>query len=191
VVRRIFIVLDDNEYDRLVKEKGKLTWKEFIFEPLEFKEGAKGEGQRIHKEPLKGLYAIQARALRATGKLINVGSEGNASQREYEQASLLPLYISGEKLSGDEKRELMLILANTLEELVKELHPERLDEVKWFVQALRMLARNREGLYESSIKYFCEELFSKFSEMLPHSPSSGSAGSKPFSTSSRKTSSSL
>jgi hypothetical protein len=157
MVRRIFIILENDEYDKLVKEKGKLTWKEFVFRLLEFKKKVEEEKRGLHQELLKEPYTFQAQALRAIGKLMKIKSEDIVLQKEYERASLLPLYIAGEELSDDEKRELMLILVNTLEDLVKELHPELLDEVKWFVQALRMLARNRERLYKFSLKYFCEE----------------------------------
>jgi len=161
LVRRITIVLDDHEFKELVKEKGNLTWKEFVFKLLEFKRKVEEEEETLHREALKEPYIMQAQALRAIGKLMKFGTEDLTLQKEYEQAALLPLYVSGVELSEEEKRELMLILANVLEELVKELYPERLDEVKWFIQALRMLARDKERFYESSLRDLCEEVCNK------------------------------
>ncbi|MEM1525263.1 MAG: hypothetical protein QW618_03885 [Nitrososphaerales archaeon] len=34
MVKRIFLVLDDDEFDRLVKLKGNKTWKELLVDPL-------------------------------------------------------------------------------------------------------------------------------------------------------------
>ena len=161
MVKRVFITLEDSEYNKLVKEKGNLTWKEFVFKLLEFKRKVEEEEETLHREALKEPYIMQAQALRAIGKLMKFGTEDLTLQREYEQAALLPLYVSGVELSEEEKRELMLILANVLEELVKELYPERLDEVKWFIQALRMLARDKERFYESSLRDLCEEVCNK------------------------------
>jgi len=172
LVRRITIVLDDHEFKELVNEKGNLTWKEFVFKLLEFKRKAEEE-ETIDREALKEPYTMQAQALRAIGKLMKFGTEDLTLRKEYERAALLPLYVSGVELSEEEKRELMLILANVLEELVEGLHPGRLDEVKWFIQALRMLARSEERFYESSLRNLCKEVCEKVcNEFLAHSPSS-------------------
>ena len=173
MVKRVFITLEDAEYNKLVKEKGNLTWKEFVFKLLEFKRKAEEEEETLHREALKEPYMVQAQALRAIGRLMKFGTEDLTLQKEYERAALLPLYVSGVELSEEEKRELMLILANVLEELVEGLHPGRLDEVKWFIQALRMLARSEERFYESSLRNLCKEVCEKVcNEFLAHSPSS-------------------
>ena len=158
MVRRITIVLDDHEFKELVKEKGNLTWKELVFRLLEFKRKAEEEEETLRREALKEPYIMQAQALRAIGKLMKFGTRDLALQKEYEQAALLPLYTSGVELSEEERRELMLILTNVLEEPVEGLYPERLDEVKWIIQALRMLARSKERFYESSLRDLCEEV---------------------------------
>ena len=99
MVKRVFITLEDSEYNKLVKEKGNLTWKEFVFKLLEFKRKAEEEEETLHKEALKEPYMMQAQALRAIGKLMKFGTEDLTLQREYEQAALLPLYVSGVELS--------------------------------------------------------------------------------------------
>jgi hypothetical protein len=152
----VFITLEDSEYNKLVKEKGNLTWKEFVFKLLEFKRKVEEEEETLHREALKEPYIMQAQALRAIGKLMKFGTEDLTLQREYEQAALLPLYVSGVELSEEEKRELMLVLANVLEELVKELYPELGVTIEWITQAFRMLARNKKELYELSAGEFCK-----------------------------------
>lgn len=34
MVKRVFIYLDDDEFEKLVKLKGNKTWKEFLVEPI-------------------------------------------------------------------------------------------------------------------------------------------------------------
>jgi len=156
VVKRVFITLEDSEYNKLVKEKGNLTWKEFVFKLLEFKRKAEEEEETLHKEALKEPYMMQAQALRAIGKLMKFGTEDLTLQKEYERAALLPLYVSGVELSEEEKRELMLILANVLEELVEDLYPELTVTTEWITQAFRMLARDKKELYGKSASEFCK-----------------------------------
>ena len=85
VVKRITIVLDDKEYEKLVKVKQNLTWKELIFRLVELREESK---EKMQKEILKDPYLRAAEALLSIGKLLG---------GEYEGSSLIPLYVIEER----------------------------------------------------------------------------------------------
>jgi len=163
MVKKITLTLDDNEFEELVKAKGKLTWKEFVFELLKFKKKVEHENEVIPKNALKKSYLEAAELLRNIGSLIKVvwyeENQRVALDKEYEVAALLPLFVAGKELTEEEKREFGLILVNTLgmlletDEKIKELWPE----LRWVIQGLRMLVLEKKELYELSMDNFIEE----------------------------------
>jgi len=162
VVKRVFITLDDSEYQRLIKAKGNLTWKDFVFQLLDFKQKMEQEDKFVPRNSLKEPYVMQAQALRKLGSLLNVvwkdGKEETVKEGwELEVSALLPLHVSGAKLSEEEKRELLHLLANTMEQLVSELYSELSEETKWLAQAFRMLAKGYVDLYDLSMDNFVDE----------------------------------
>ena len=158
VVKRLYIILEDEEYDRLLKEKGRRTWKEFLFDLLELKRKVTEEGELITKNALKEPYLDLAKTLRKLGSLIKIVYEERdykyREDWEYEAAALLPLFVAGEKLNEEEKRELGVVAINALWQILDELYPSHSEELKWLAQALRMLARGVDKVYDLSIDNF-------------------------------------
>jgi predicted CopG family antitoxin len=165
MVKQLKITLDDNEYQRLVQAKGNLTWKDFVFQLLDFKQKMEQEGEFVPRDSLKEPYVDAAKLLRKLGSLLKVvwkDEEGNEHKEnwELEAAALLPLYVSGAELNEEEKRMLLHLLANVVERLVSEFYPDRSDEIMWISQGLRMLALGYENIYEVSIENLCKKLWS-------------------------------
>ena len=161
MVKRLYVILDDDEYNELLKAKGRKTWKEFFIELLKFKQRVEEGEEVVAKEAIKEPYVDVARALRRLGALVKVTYSSNRDAQyhedwEYEAAALLPLFIANEELSEEEKRRLGLIAVNVLWQILEELHPAYSEELKWLVQALRMLAKGRADLYDLSIANFVE-----------------------------------
>jgi len=150
--KRITIVLDDKEYEKLVKVKQNLTWKELIFRLVELREESK---EKMREEILKEPYLRAAEALLSIGRLLG---------GEYEGSSLIPLYsIGGRKLEEREVKILLLTLANIMEKIAIENYPDKDEEIKWISQAIRMLAMGKEDLYELSLRNLCEEIKAPYS----------------------------
>ena len=160
MVKRLYVILDDNEYDELLKAKGNKTWKEFFKELLEFKKKMEEEGETVPRESVKAPYVELAKTLKKLGSLLKVvhkhGEFRHIEDWEYEAAALLPLFIADERLSEEEKRELGAVMVDTLWSILDELYPARAEELKWLAQALRMLFKGHKELYDSSIENFIE-----------------------------------
>jgi hypothetical protein len=160
--------MNDEDYEKLQKLKGNLTWKDFVFQLLEFKQKMEQEGEFVPRDSLKEPYVDLARTLRKLGALLKVlwkeGGYEHKKNWELEAAALLPLYASQVELNEEEKRRLLHLLANTMEQLVSELYPDRSDEITWISQGLRMLALGHEDIYEVSIENLCKKLWSRGKE---------------------------
>ena len=160
LVKRLYVILDDEEYNELLNAKDNKTWREFFKELLEFKKKMEEEGESIPRESVKAPYVELSRALKRLGSLIKTvhkhGEFRHIEDWEYEAATLLPLFVAGERLSEEEKRELGAIIVDTLWSILDELYPTRAEELKWLAQALRMLFKGREELYDSSVENFIE-----------------------------------
>jgi len=161
MVKQLKITLDDNEYQRLVQAKGNLTWKDFVFQLLEFKQKMEQEGEFVPRDSLKEPYVDLARTLRKLGSLLKVvwkeGGYEHKKSWELEAAALLPLYISEVNLSDDEEKNLLLVMIMAIEELLNKRYPELSEELKWLIQGLRMLAKGYTDLYELSMNNFTQE----------------------------------
>jgi len=153
-MKRLHIILEDNEYEEMVREKGNKTWKEFFLELIKIKKDLSHRGGYVHRDLIKEPYVQQALALRYLGKLMKEEEEGLKFNWEYEAAALLPLFVAGEKLNEEEKRELGVIAINALWQILDELYPSHSEELKWLAQALRMLAKGVDRVYDLSIDNF-------------------------------------
>ena len=171
-MKRVYIILEDEEYNELIKAKGNKTWKDFLMELLKFKKKIEEESDVVPKDSLKSVYTNLAKALKETGSLMkSTYEEGERKVKmnwEYEAAALLPLFVSSEKLSDEEKRDLLVVMVNAMWKLLEELHPNRAEELKWLAQALRMLALGKDEIYELSIDNFIEALSRRRERSPPH-----------------------
>jgi len=162
VVRQVRIIMNDEDYEKLQRLKGNKTWRDFIFDLVDFKQKMEQEGEFVPRDSLREPYVIQAQALRKLGSLLKVvwkdekGKEYRESW-ELEAAALLPLYVSEVELKEEEKRELFHLIANVLKQLVSELYPDLSEQFKWLSQGLLFLAKDRMEIYEVSIENFIEE----------------------------------
>ena len=162
MVKRVFITLDDSEYQRLIKAKGNLTWKDFVFQLLDFKQKIEQEGEFVPRDSLKEPYVDAAKLLRKLGSLLKIVWKDERGEEvkegwELEAAALLPLYVAGVELSEEEERDLLLITVMTLEKILNKMYPELSEELRWLMQGLRMLAKGYVDLYELSMDNFIEE----------------------------------
>jgi hypothetical protein len=119
------------------------------------------EGEFVPRDSLKEPYVDAAKLLRKLGSLLKVvwkDEEGNEHKEnwELEAAALLPLYVSKVELGEEEERKLLLLLSNVIEKLVAKYYPKKDEEIRWISQALRMLALDREDIYDMSIENLCE-----------------------------------
>jgi hypothetical protein len=120
------------------------------------------EGEFVPRDSLKEPYVDAAKLLRKLGSLLKVVWKENDHEYkenwQLEAAALLPLYVAGVELTEEEERELLLLISATIEEIVKKYYQKREEEIRWISQALRMLALDREEIYDMSIENLCERL---------------------------------
>jgi len=162
VVKQVRIIMNDEDYDKLQKLKGGKTWRDFIFDLVDFKQKMEQEGEFVPRDSLRDPYVDAAKLLRKLGSLLKViWKEGDHEYKEnwqLEAAALLPLYVAGVELNEEEERELLLLISAVIEEIVKKYYQKREEEIRWISQALRMLALDREEIYDMSIENLCERL---------------------------------
>ena len=162
MVKQVRIIMNDEDYDKLQKLKGGKTWRDFIFDLVEFKQKMEQEGEFVPRGSLRDPYVDAAKLLRKLGSLLKViWKEGDHEYKEnwqLEAAALLPLYVAGVELNEEEERELLLLISAVIEEIVKKYYQKREEEIRWISQALRMLALDREEIYDMSIENLCERL---------------------------------
>jgi len=111
-VKNIRVVLEDDEFERLVKIKGTKSWRNFLLELIDFYQKAKEGSESVPKESLLVPYKVQARALSEIGKLMIEKEDEYVIDNKYYVASLLPLLISGEKVLEDELVDLYVMVTN-------------------------------------------------------------------------------
>ena len=69
-IKRIVIELRKEDHDVLKEIKGNKTWRDFIFELVEFKQNVERENKYIARGSLKESYHNIAKGLNEIGKLI-------------------------------------------------------------------------------------------------------------------------
>jgi predicted CopG family antitoxin len=156
MVKQLKITLDDNEYQQLVKAKGNLTWKDFVFQLLEFKQKMEQEGEFVPRDSLKEPYVDAARLLYKLGKMLSIEQEGISWNNDYQIAALLPLIVSGVDVPEDEMVELYVFITNIVLDFLKKRHGE--DEMWWsLLEYLRIaLIKLIKGDRRSALKAFKE-----------------------------------
>ena len=161
MVKQVRIIMNDEDYEKLQKLKGNKTWRDFIFDLVDFKQKMEQEGEFVPRDSLKEPYVDLARTLRKLGALLKVlwkeGGYEHKKDWELEAAALLPLYVAGAELNEEEERELLLVMVMTLEEVLSRKYPELSEELKWLMQGQRMLAKGYTDLYELSMNNFTQE----------------------------------
>jgi hypothetical protein len=163
MTKRLYVILEDHEYNKLLQAKGNKTWKQFFLDLLDFKRKMEEEGEFLPRDSLKGPYVDLAMTLRKLGSLLKAVWKDEKGEEikegwELEAAALLPLYVAGTELGEEEERELLLLISAVIEEIVKKYYQKREEEIRWISQALRMLALDREEIYDMSIENLCERL---------------------------------
>jgi len=119
-VKRIVIDLREEDHEYLKKLKGNKTWRDFIFELVNFKQKAEKESDYISKTSLKTPYIAMAKALNELGKLMIEEEEDFRFDTEFYLASLLPLLVSGEKIDEDDLKALYVLVTNLVFEYIKK-----------------------------------------------------------------------
>ncbi len=161
VVKQIRIIMNDEDYEKLQKLKGNKTWRDFIFDLVEFKRKMEQEGEFVPRDSLKEPYVDAAKLLRKLGSLLKVvwreGEDQFKENWQLEAAALLPLYVSGAELTEEEERNLLLVMIMVLEELLNRRYPELSEELKWLMQGQRMLVLHKRELYDLSMDNFTQE----------------------------------
>jgi len=160
-VRNVRVVLEDDEFERLVKAKGTKPWRNFLLELVDFYQKAKEGFESVPKESLLVPYKIQARALSEIGKLMIEKEDEYVIDNKYYVASLLPLLISGEKVPEGELVDLYIMIANLVLSYLKDKHEK--DETLRFVfeyirVAIVRALRNDIASFSRLMKEVCREL---------------------------------
>ena len=144
-MKTLRITLDDDEYERLREVKGDRTWKELLLS--------------ISNNPSK-LSKVNELYVRVAEVLLELSSlHGDKFERKsLRRAALVPLFVAGKSLAEEEKTEAGLASLAVLEELIegKTSDLEVLNEVKWIIQALRMLLLGQFKVYELSLNNLIE-----------------------------------
>ena len=155
-MKRIHIVLEDEEYEKLknLKDSLKLNWKDLILKLAdEYMESSKGSCTN----DLKLLYKSVASLLSQIGKMIST-SEDN----DLYLATLLPLIVVGEKVDEKEFEELNILLINTVLSKMKEKYKEVNEDLYSLFEMLRIaLIREMRGDSARFIRFMrmlCENL---------------------------------
>ena len=154
--------LREEEHNELARLKGGKTWRDFIFDLVEFKQKMEQEGDFVPRDSLREPYVDAAKLLHKLGSLLKAVWKDEKGEEykenwELEAAALLPLYVVGTELNEEEERDLLLITVMTLEKILNKRYPELSEELKWLMQGLRMLARRYVDLYELSMDNFTQE----------------------------------
>lgn len=157
-MKRIHIVLEDEEYEKLksLKDSLKLNWKDLILKLAdEYMESSKGSCIN----DLKLLYKSVASLLSQIGKMISTSSE---EDNDLYLASLLPLIVVGEKVDEKEFEELNILLINTVLSKMKEKYKEVNEDLYSLFEMLRIaLIREMRGDSARFIRFMrmlCENL---------------------------------
>ena len=157
-MKRIHIVLEDEEYEKLksLKDSLKLNWKDLILKLAdEYMEPSRGSCVN----DLKLLYKSVATLLSQIGRMISTGSE---EDNDLYLASLLPLIIVGEKVEEKEFEELNILLINTVLSKMKEKYKEVNEDLYSLFEMLRIaLIREMRGDSARFIRFMrmlCENL---------------------------------
>ena len=111
-IKRVVIELREEDHAILRQLKGNKTWRDFIFELVEFKQKAEKEKELIARTALKDSYLNVAKGLNELGKLISYEEEGYKFNEEFYLASLLPLIVSGEEVDENDLLDLYVLVTN-------------------------------------------------------------------------------
>ena len=123
-VKRIVIELREEDHELLKKLKGNKTWRDFIFELVEFKQRIEGGKEEISKNSLKDPYRKVAEALSELAKLMVWEEEGIKQNEEFYFASLLPLLVSGGKVEEGELSEFYIFITNLLFNYIRDKYKD-------------------------------------------------------------------
>jgi len=155
-IRRIVIELREEEHSELARLKDNKTWRDFIFDLVEFKQKMEQEGEFVPRDSLKEPYVDAARLLYKLGKMLSIEQEGISWNNDYQIAALLPLIVSGVDVPEDEMVELYIFITNIVLDFLKKRHGE--DEMWWsLLEYLRIaLIKLIKGDRRSALKAFKE-----------------------------------
>ena len=160
-VKRIVIDLREEDHELLKKLKGNKTWRDFIFELVEFKRRAESKEKQIAKDSLKDPYRSFARGLNELAKLMMWEEEGIKQNEEFYLASLLPLLVSGEKVEEGDLSEFYVFIANLLFNHIRDKY-KGLEKAQLMFEYLRVaIIRELKGDIEASkrlLKEVCKVL---------------------------------
>lgn len=155
-MKRIHIVLEDEEYEKLkrLKDSLRLNWKELFLKLAEEYEGPSGSCIN----DLKFLYKSVAKLLSQIGKMASSEEVDN----ELYLASLFPLIVIGEEVEEKEIEELIILLINDILTRLKVKYREVNANLYLLFETLRIaLIRELRGDTANFIKFMrtlCENL---------------------------------
>ena len=159
-IKRIVIELRKEDHDVLKEIKGNKTWRDFIFELVEFKQNVERENKYIARGSLKESYHNIAKGLNEIGKLIMYEEEGLRVESEHYLASLLPLLISGENVNEKDLIDLYIFMTNLVFRYLKDKYKDS-DMFPIFEYLRVAIVRELRGDTEVFVRFLgemCNEL---------------------------------
>ena len=159
-IKRIVIELRKEDHDVLKEIKGDKTWRDFIFELVEFKQKVERENKYVARDSLKGSYHNIAKGLNEIGRLIMYEEEGLRVESEHYLASLLPLLISGENVNEKDLIDLYIFITNLVFKHLKDKYKDS-DMFPIFEYLRVAIVRELRGDTEVFVRFLgemCSEL---------------------------------